>query len=29
VSPKAQAMIAQYKIQGKQAFYPDAISDAK
>ncbi|MEJ2365109.1 MAG: substrate-binding domain-containing protein [Deltaproteobacteria bacterium] len=29
VSPKAQAMIAQYKIQGKQAFYPDAIPDAK
>jgi len=29
VSPNAQAMIAQYKIQGKQAFYPDAIPDAK
>ena len=29
VSPNAQAMIAQYKIQGQQAFYPDAIPDAK
>jgi tungstate transport system substrate-binding protein len=29
VSPKAQAMIAQYKIQGQQAFYPDAVPDAK
>ena len=29
VSPKVQAMIAQYKIQGKQAFYPDAVPDAK
>jgi tungstate transport system substrate-binding protein len=29
VSPKAQAMIARYKIQGKQAFYPDAVPDAK
>lgn len=29
VSPKAQAMIADYKIQGKQAFFPDAIPDAK
>ena len=29
VSPNAQAMIAQSKIQGKQAFYPDAIPDAK
>ena len=29
VSPKVQAMIAQYKIQGQQAFYPDAVSDAK
>ena len=29
VSPKVQAMIARYKIQGKQAFYPDAIPDAK
>lgn len=29
VSPKAQAMIAGYKIQGQQAFFPDAIPDAK
>ena len=29
VSPKVQAMIAQYKIQGQQAFYPDAVPDAK
>lgn len=29
VSPKAQAMIADYKIQGQQAFFPDAIPDAK
>jgi tungstate transport system substrate-binding protein len=29
VSPKVQAMIARYKIQGKQAFYPDAIPEAK
>jgi len=29
VSPKVQAMIARYQIQGKQAFYPDAIPDAK
>ncbi len=29
VSPKVQAMIARYKIQGQQAFYPDAIPDAK
>ena len=29
VSPKAQAMIANYKIEGKQAFFPDAIPDAK
>lgn len=29
VSPKAQAMIARYKIQGQQAFYPDAIPEAK
>jgi len=29
VSPKAQAMIARYKIQGEQAFYPDAVPDAK
>ncbi|MDD5204807.1 MAG: substrate-binding domain-containing protein [Desulfobacterales bacterium] len=25
VSPKAQSMIADYKIQGKQAFFPDAV----
>ncbi len=29
VSPKAQALIANYKIQGQQAFFPDAIPDAK
>jgi tungstate transport system substrate-binding protein len=29
VSPKVQAMIARYKIQGEQAFYPDAVPDAK
>jgi tungstate transport system substrate-binding protein len=29
VSEKAQALIANYKILGKQAFYPDAIPDAK
>ena len=29
VSPKAQALIAQYKIQGQQAFFPDAVPDAK
>jgi len=29
VSAKAQAMIARYKIQGQQAFYPDAVPDAK
>jgi tungstate transport system substrate-binding protein len=29
VSPKAQAMIAGYTIQGKQAFYPDAVPHAK
>jgi len=29
VSTKAQAMIARYKIQGQQAFYPDAIPEAK
>jgi tungstate transport system substrate-binding protein len=29
VSPKVQAMIARYKIQGQQAFYPDAVPDAK
>jgi tungstate transport system substrate-binding protein len=29
VSPKVQAMIARYKIQGEQAFYPDAVPGAK
>lgn len=29
VSPKAQALIAHYKIQGQQAFFPDAVPDAK
>jgi tungstate transport system substrate-binding protein len=29
VSPKVQAIIARYKIQGEQAFYPDAIPEAK
>ena len=29
VSPKAQALIAQYKVQGEQVFFPDAITDAK
>lgn len=29
VSPKAQGLVANYKILGKQAFYPDAIPDAK
>jgi len=29
VSPKAQALIANYKIQGQQAFFPDAIPEAK
>lgn len=29
VSPKAQALIANYKIHGQQAFYPDAVPDAK
>ena len=29
VSPKAQSLIARYTIQGQQAFYPDAIPDAK
>jgi tungstate transport system substrate-binding protein len=27
VSPKAQALIGNYKIQGRQAFFPDAITD--
>ena len=29
VSEKAQAMIANYKIEGQQAFFPDAIPNAK
>jgi tungstate transport system substrate-binding protein len=29
ISPKVQAMIARYKIQGQQAFYPDAVPEAK
>lgn len=29
VSPTAQKIIAGYKIQGKQAFFPDALPDAK
>jgi len=29
VSPKVQAMIGNYKIQGQQAFFPDAVPDAK
>ena len=29
VSPKAQALIARYRIQGHQAFFPDAFPDAK
>jgi tungstate transport system substrate-binding protein len=29
VSPKGQALIANYKIQGQQAFFPDAIPGAK
>jgi len=29
VSPKAQALIAHYKIQGQQAFFPDAVPDVK
>ena len=29
VSPKVQALIARYKIQGQQAFFPDAVPDAK
>jgi tungstate transport system substrate-binding protein len=29
VSPKAQALIANYKIEGQQAFFPDAIPGAK
>ena len=29
VSPKAQALIAEYRIQGQQAFFPDAVKYAK
>jgi tungstate transport system substrate-binding protein len=29
VSPKAQSLIANYKIQGQQAFFPDAVPVAK
>ena len=29
ISPKAQALIANYEIEGQQAFFPDAIPDAK
>jgi tungstate transport system substrate-binding protein len=29
VSPEAQALIVHYKIQGQQAFFPDAVPDAK
>jgi len=29
VSPKAQSLIARYRIHGRQAFYPDAIPEAK
>ncbi len=29
VSPKIQGIIARYKIQGQQAFFPDAVPDAK
>ena len=29
VSPKIQAIITGYKIQGQQAFFPDAVPDAK
>jgi tungstate transport system substrate-binding protein len=29
VSPKVQTIIAQYKIQGQQAFYPDAVPEEK
>lgn len=28
-SPKAQALIAEYRIEGQQAFFPDAVSYAK
>ena len=29
VSPKGQALIANYKLEGQQLFFPDAITDAK
>jgi len=29
LSPKAQGLIAQYKIEGRQAFFPDALPKAK
>jgi tungstate transport system substrate-binding protein len=29
VSPQAQTLIARYKIQGRQAFFPDAIAEPK
>lgn len=29
VSPRGQALIAQYKLEGKQLFFPDAIPDAR
>jgi tungstate transport system substrate-binding protein len=29
VAAKAQALIAEYRIQGQQAFFPDAIKYAK
>jgi tungstate transport system substrate-binding protein len=29
ISPKAQALIANYKIEGQQAFFPDAVPDAR
>ena len=29
VSPKAQTLIAEYRIQGQQAFFPDAVTYAK
>jgi tungstate transport system substrate-binding protein len=29
VSPKAQGLIARYKIAGRQAFFPDAIANAR
>ena len=29
VSPRAQALIAGYRLQGKQAFFPDAVKYAK